>query len=112
MAQFELWEFGEREWTWIKTDPHPNKGKPIGGLVAAQIGPDEFLIAGSDVRARFALATPKPDENVMLLRVEEGSFDASGAWRMTRVWNGDQTDYGINFTGTPVLLKVKLGTYR
>ena len=31
---------------------------------------------------------------------------------MTRVWNGDQTDYGLNFTEEPVLLKVRMGTYR
>jgi hypothetical protein len=45
------------------------------------------------------------------LRVEEGSFGPDGSWKMTRVWNGDQTDYGINLTGQPVLLKVKMGTY-
>jgi hypothetical protein len=31
---------------------------------------------------------------------------------MSRVWNGDQTDYGLNFTGQPRLLKVKMGSYR
>lgn len=31
---------------------------------------------------------------------------------MRRVWNGDQTDYGLNFGPEPVLLRVKLGTYR
>ncbi len=30
-AQFELWAFGERDWTWIKSDPNPTKGKPLGG---------------------------------------------------------------------------------
>jgi hypothetical protein len=47
-----------------------------------------------------------------MLRVEEGSFAEDGIWKMTRVWNGDQTDYGLNFTAQPVLLRVKLGTYR
>jgi beta-galactosidase GanA len=111
-AQFELWEFGERDWTWIKTDPHPTKGQPVGGMVVAQTGPDEFLLAGSDVRVRFGLDKPAAGENGMLLRVEEGTFDAQGRWSMRRVWNGDQIDYGINFTGEPVLLKVKMGSYR
>jgi hypothetical protein len=31
---------------------------------------------------------------------------------MDRVWNGDQTDYGINFIDTPYLLKVTMGSYR
>ena len=110
-AQFELWEFGERDWTWIKTDPHPTKGEPVGGMVAAQLGPDEFLVAGSDVRVRFGAAKPVKGEHVMMLRVEEGTFDEAGKWIMSRVWNGDQTDYGLNLT-KPTLLRVKLGTYR
>jgi beta-galactosidase GanA len=111
-AQFELWEFGERDWTWIQTDPHPAKGRPVGGMAVAQLGPDEFLVAGSDVRVRFGLDKPGAGENSTMLRVEEGSFAPDGTWRMTRVWNGDQTDYGLNFTAQPVLLRVKLGTYR
>jgi len=45
------------------------------------------------------------------LSVEEGTFE-DGAWRMRRRWNGDQSDYGLNFTAEPVLLRVRLGTYR
>jgi beta-galactosidase GanA len=111
-AQFELWEFGERDWTWIKTDPHPTKGEPVGGMVVAQLGPDEFLVAGSDVRVRFALDKTGPGESGAMLRVEEGTFDEAGRWQMRRVWNGDQTDYGLNFRSEPVLLKVRMGTYR
>lgn len=110
-AQYELWQFAERDWTWIQTDPHPTKGKPVGGMVVAQLGPDEFLLSGSHVRVRFGLAEPRAGENSALLSVEEGTFDENGTWRMTRVWNGDQTDYGLNFTDEPVLLKVKMGTY-
>jgi beta-galactosidase GanA len=111
-AQFELWEFGERDWTWIKSDPHPTKGKPLGGAVVAQLGPDEFLVAGSDVRVRFGLDKPAGDESGGMLRVEEGTYDETGRWVMRRVWNGDETDYGLNFPAAPVLLKVKLGTWR
>ena len=110
-AQFDQWEFGEKDWTWIKADPHPNKGRPVGGMVVAQLGPDEFLLSGSDVRVRFGLDKPAAGENGTLLAVEEGTFDSAGTWRMTRVWNGDQTDYGLNLTA-PVLLKVRMGTYR
>lgn len=111
-ASFEQWEFGERDWTWIRFDPHPTKGKPLGGAVVVQLGADEFLAAGSDVRVRFALAAPAAGENAMMIRVEEGTFGADGRWTMRRVWNGDQTDYGLNFTGEPVLLRVRLGTWR
>ncbi|QIK78200.1 DUF5597 domain-containing protein [Sphingomonas piscis] len=111
-AQYGLWEFGERGMTWIHVDPHPTTGKPVGGMAVAQLGPDEFLVTGSDVRARFALDKPTPGENGAMVRVEEGTFDSQGRWVMRRVWNGDQTDYGLNFTAQPVLLKVKLGVYR
>ena len=30
---------------------------------------------------------------------------------MVRNWNGDQTDYGLNLTGKPVVLKVQMGRY-
>jgi hypothetical protein len=30
---------------------------------------------------------------------------------MKRVWNGDQVDYGLNFTAQPVLLRVHLGSW-
>jgi hypothetical protein len=31
---------------------------------------------------------------------------------MERRWNGDQVDWGLNFTAQPRVLKVKLGRYR
>ena len=30
---------------------------------------------------------------------------------MARNWNGDQTDWGLNFTTAPVILKVRMGRY-
>jgi len=47
---------------------------------------------------------------MILDRVEEGHFE-QGRWVFDRVWNGDETDYGLNFTDKPVVLKVRLGTY-
>ena len=75
-----------------------------------KLGADEFLVAGSDVRLRFALDKPAAGENSQFLSVEEGTFE-QGRWTMLRRWNGDQIDYGINLT-RPTLLKVRLGTYR
>jgi beta-galactosidase GanA len=109
-AMYSLWEFGEREWTWIDIPPHPNKDRPVGGAALIQLGADEFLLAGSDVRVRFGLAAPAVDEKSQYLDVEEGTF-VNGRWVMKRRWNGDQTDYGLNLTA-PTLLKVRVGTYR
>lgn len=47
----------------------------------------------------------------MVLRVEEGAF-RDGKWVMARVWNGDQTDYGINLLDKPQILKITMGRYR
>ncbi|OAX55826.1 hypothetical protein A6R73_15575 [Xanthomonas translucens pv. poae] len=32
-------------------------------------------------------------------------------WQFERNWNGDQTDYGVNFSDLPQVLKIKLATY-
>lgn len=109
-AQYGLWPFGEPSWTWMKVPPNPDKERPVGGAAVIQLGPDEFLLAGSDVRMRFGLAQPAPGENSQFLDVQEGTFE-NGRWVMSRRWNGDQTDYGLNLSA-PTLLKVRLGTYR
>ena len=44
--------------------------------------------------------------------VFNSQLQAQGQWVFERVWNGDQTDYGLNFTSAPQLLRVKLATYR
>jgi beta-galactosidase GanA len=90
--------------------PNPKKDLPVGGAAVIQLAPDEFLVAGSDVRVRFSLDQAQPGDDVQFLDVEEGTFD-NGRWVMRRRWNGDQTDYGLNLT-TPVLLKVRMGSYR
>jgi len=107
-AKYGYWQFGLEDWD--KTRTAPSKGLPVGGAALIQLGPDEFLVAGSDIRLRFALDKSAPDENSQFLDVEEGTF-VNGQWQMTRRWNGDQVDYGLNLAA-PTLLKVRLGTYR
>lgn len=107
-AQYGLWTFGEANPTWMKVPPNPNKDRPVGGAAVIQLAPNEFLLAGSEVRISFALAHPHPGEGSQLLSVEEGTFQ-HGGWVMKRRWNGDQTDYGLNLT-TPTLLRVRLAT--
>jgi beta-galactosidase GanA len=108
-ARYGLWSFGQPEWH-PEAPPNPTKERPVGGAAIIQLGPDEFLVAGSDIRLEFGLNSPSAGENSQFLDVEEGTFD-NGRWVMSRRWNGDQVDYGLNL-GRPVLLKVRLGTYR
>ncbi len=108
-VSFRQWQFGGDE-----ADPkNPPAGteSPNGGVAIARIGDNEFIVVGQRARLRFGGAGANAGKPFMLARAEEGHFDASGKWVMERNWNGDQTDYGLNLTGNPVVLKVRLGTY-
>ncbi|WP_294390057.1 DUF5597 domain-containing protein [uncultured Sphingomonas sp.] len=94
------------------TDEPKGNDFPSGGAAMAQLGPDEFLVTGVHARVDLALAEPKPGEQTQILRAEEGHYDAAGQWVFDRVWNGDQTDWGLNFTSVPQLLRVTLSTLR
>lgn len=101
-AQYGRWQFGEPGMN--KDDPTPSAGRPVGGMVAVKIAPDQFLLAGADVRVRFGRADGAASE---ILHAEEGHLLPDGSWITDRVWNGDQTDYGLNLRH-PTLLRVTL----
>jgi beta-galactosidase GanA len=87
------------------------KGAPVvpsGGAMVAQLGDNEFLVTGVHARVEFIPADPKLQRQ--WLRVEEGSY-IDGVWHMTRLWNGDQSDYGLNFTDLQQVLRVTVATY-
>jgi cellulase/cellobiase CelA1 len=44
------------------------------------------------------------------LKVEEGSYE-NGSFKFRRILNGDQTDYGLNFSSAPQVLRVSVATY-
>jgi hypothetical protein len=84
---------------------------PDGGVVVVALGQDEYLVAGHHVRVDFK-PTFAPARKRLFLKVEEGSYNAAGNWKMARIWNGDQTDYGLNLKSDEnVLLKVRLATF-
>jgi beta-galactosidase GanA len=84
---------------------------PDGGVVILQLGPDEFLVAGHHVRVDFN-PTFAPGMKRFWLKVQEGSYDGAGNWKTVRLWNGDQTDYGLNLKSDEnVLLKVRMTTF-
>jgi beta-galactosidase GanA len=85
---------------------------PAGGVAVAELAPDQYLITGARARVQIDLSQPKPGEMLQLVRVEEGHYDADGKWVFDRMWNGDQTDYGLNLTTLPVLLRVTLATIK
>lgn len=109
-AKFGQWQFGPDESDAKREGAPPWASQPIGGCLVAQLDPDTFLVAGDHVRLHIdpsATGTKYP----LMVRVQQGHFD-DGKWVMDRVWNGDLTDYGLNFIDTPYLLKVTMGSYR
>jgi hypothetical protein len=111
-VSFREFQFGERQYLKDKNEYQSGTEQPSGGLAIAQIGANEFVLVGQQVRVKLSGIGSNDGKPSMLARVEEGRFDASGKWVMERNWNGDQTDYGLNLPATPTVLKVKLGTYK
>ena len=107
---FGQWQFGEREWPGNQKESPPHAAVASGGVAIAQTADDEFVLVGQLARVR--LDDPEGSGRALIDYVEEGRFDADGQWLMERRWNGDQTDWGLNFTAQPRVLKVKMGRYR
>lgn len=95
---------------WI--DPPTGNHPASGGALIAKLSEDEFLITALRARVTLTPSDEISEHAYMIERVEEGHFDANGSWVFERVWNGDQTDWGLNFTATPHILKVKMATYK
>jgi len=104
MVKFGMPSFGNR------MQPKGNT-PPDGGVVVVELGKDEYLVAGHHVRVDFKPAFA-PGKKRLWLKVEEGNYDAAGNWKTARIWNGDQTDYGLNLkTDENVLLRVRMTTF-
>jgi hypothetical protein len=88
----------------------PGNPEPEGRALVAQLGEDEFLVTGLYCRVDFRPADAAFGRQRQFLRVEEGSYQ-NGTFKSTRLWNGDQTDWGLNFTSVPQVLRVSLGTF-
>jgi len=107
---FNEWQFGQKEW-FPEGTPMPDWAPyPSGGALLAELGPDEYLLTGQRVRVNFAPAANRNANGLIFASVEEGEY-REGKWTRTRIWNGDQTDYGLNLTDEPRVLRVRLSTY-
>jgi hypothetical protein len=91
------------------SEPKGN-AEPTGVALVGSIGDDEFLVAGHSCRVDFRPSEPASKAKREYLRVEEGTFE-NGRFSRIRIWNGDQTDWGLNLGTSPVALRVRLRTY-
>ncbi len=88
----------------------PGNPEPIGRVLVARLADDQFLVAGLFCRVDFRVSDSASGKQRQFLRVEEGTYE-NGTFRPIRIWNGDQTDWGLNFTSAAQVLRVSLGTY-
>jgi beta-galactosidase GanA len=91
-------------------DHPPGNPEPVGRALVAELGANEFLLTGFFCRVDFRVADEQSGRQRQFLRVEEGQYEGE-EFRPSRVWNGDQTDWGLNFTSAPQVLRVSLATY-
>ena len=111
----------------------PAKGnpEPVGRALVAQLKDNQFLVTGYFCRVDFRPARTQQQRNSgnivvgsgqtpaaeidgkwqhrQFLRVEEGAYE-DGAFKFLRILNGDQTDWGLNFSSEPEVLRVSLAT--
>jgi beta-galactosidase GanA len=91
-------------------DHPPGNQEPTGRVLVARLDENQFLVAGFFCRVDFHVRDATSGKQRQFLRVEEGSYEG-GVFQPIRIWNGDQTDYGLNFTSVPQVLRVRLGVY-
>ena len=91
-----------------RNNPAEGNAEPTGRVLVAQLKDDQFLVAGYFCRVDFRPADAGRARQ--FLRVEEGTYE-SGVFKFLRIWNGDETDWGLNFGEEPVVLRVSLATY-
>lgn len=78
----------------------PGTADAHGRVLVSQLGPLEFLVTGFDASVTFEPASaggaPSTSEQIEILKAEQGTYTA-GVWHSSRIWNGDQTDRGLQF---------------
>jgi hypothetical protein len=82
--------------------------EPIGRALIAQLKDNQFLVTGFFSRVDFRPTDAK--KHRQFLRVEEGIYE-DGTFKFTRILNGDQTDWALNFSSEPQVLRVSVATY-
>ncbi len=81
-----------------------------GVALVGQLGPDEFLVTGMDSSVSFHLPGRLPGIRMQVLNAEEGGYE-NGVWKPLRLWNGDETDRGLQFHGAPTVVRILLGKF-
>jgi hypothetical protein len=93
--------------------------------LVAQTGTNQFLVTGAFCRVDFQAKSGGQREFLRVEEIVNGSLptkkSTSGlssrghntpvAPEFIRIWNGDETDWGLNFSSAPQVVHVSLGTF-
>ena len=80
--------FGDSGWRSEKTNSHP-----IGKAMIVQLGENEFVLIGSLCHFTFKPLGVNAGKAWQYLKVEEGCYE-NGVFKLLRIRNGDETDWG------------------
>ncbi|MFO7669709.1 MAG: DUF5597 domain-containing protein [Bacteroidales bacterium] len=82
--------------------------QPIGKAMVVQLGENEFLLVGTHCRFTFRPLGDNAGRAWQYLKVEEGKYE-NGAFKLLRILNGDETDWGGPYIGEiPAVLRTTL----
>ena len=112
--------------------PAAGNSSPTGRALVAQLKDHQFLVTGFFCRVDFRPAGTEQQrksqqivagtgqnpsalidgqwQHRQFLRVEEGVYE-NGTFKFQRIWNGDETDWGLRLGADPVVLRVSLAIY-
>jgi hypothetical protein len=95
--------FGDSGWRSEKTN-----SRPIGKAMIVQLGENEFVLIGSLCHFTFKPLGINAGKAWQYLKVEEGCYE-NGVFKLLRIRNGDETDWGGPRIGTvPAILHTTL----
>lgn len=109
---FGLWKASVR-FGFPQQDGRHAPGTPdhSGRALVAQLGPNEFLVTGVESSVAFHVPDRLPGLRMQILSAEEGEY-VNGVWKAKRLWNGDQTDRGLNFHRSQnTVVRIRLSTF-
>ncbi len=82
--------------------------RPIGKAMVVQLGENEFILIGTLCRVTFRPLGACADKVWQYLKVEEGKYE-NGTFKLLRIRNGDETDWGgPRFGAAPTVLNTTL----
>lgn len=86
----------------------PHNAQPTGKAIIVQLDENKFILIGTLCHFTFKPVGNNAGKAWQYMKVEEGNYE-NGAFKLLRIRNGDETDWGgPRFGATPVVLQTTL----